>query len=513
MLKEKIEKIKNFLLRKKVIVPVVIIGLLVAFFVFKGGDKTNVSIIATTYGDFVQSVRATGQVTSKTDLNLSFGKQGIVSSLKVEVSDKVYAGQVLASLDAGSDYAEVTKARGALASAEAKLQKVLDGASNEEIKLAEVALKNANSDYENAKNTQETLVSNAYNKLLNSTPEAVPEQFSGSSVTAPTISGTYSKQAEGEISIRVYSTGGGLTFSLSGLVTGGGYVNTTTPQALGDSGLYILFSTTTNLSGTNWVISIPNKKATDYLTNENAYQSALKTKEATLSSALSLIAQREAELALKKASARSADVALAEADVLSARGALEKAQSQYEDNIIRAPGAGTITKVDVKYGELAEANKPSIVLQDVENLYIEALINESNIATIKEGQMVEISFDALTEDKFTGTVSHIDPSSQTEDGVVNYKIKVSINEKNAYIRPGMNAEIAVIALKKSEVVSIPKASVVEREGKTFVNVITNEDKKQYKEVEVMLGERGDGSMVEVVGGVSKEDKIALISSN
>lgn len=512
-MQNKLEKVKDFLFRKKVILPLIALVLVAYFFVFKGNDTTNISVITPTYGELVQSVRATGQVTSKTDLNLSFGKQGIVNSLKVEVGDKVYTGQVLASLDAGSDYAEVTKARGTLASAEAKLQKVLDGASNEEIKLAEVALNNAKSDYENTKNTQATLVANAYNKLLNSSPEAVPEQFSGSSVTAPTISGTYNKQEEGDINIKVYTTGSGLAFSLSGLVSGVGYVNTTTPQALGDSGLYILFSSNINLSGTNWIVSIPNKKASDYLTNENSYYSALKTKEATLSSGLSLIAQREAELELKKASARSADVALAEADVLSARGGLEKAQAMYEDNIIRAPGNGTITKVDVKYGELAEANNPAIVLQDVENLYIEALINESNIASIKTGQIVEVTFDALTEDKFTGVVSHIDPSSQTEDGVVNYKIKVSINEKNAYIRPGMNAEISVIALKKENVVSVPKASVVERDGKAFVNVITNEDKKQYKEVEVVLGAKGDGSMVEVLSGVKKEDKIALISNN
>ncbi len=512
-MQNKLEKVKKFLFRKKVILPVIVLVLVAYFFVFRGNDTTNISVITPTYGELVQSVRATGVVTSKTDLNLSFGKQGIVKSLKVEVGDKVYTGQTIASLDVGGDYAEVIKAKGALASAEAKLQKVLDGASNEEIKLAEVSLANAKSDYENAKNTQDTLVSNAYNNLLNSTPEAVSKQSSGSSVVAPTISGTYKLGVPGTIEVQVYSTGSGLTFSLSGIASGIGYVDTVTPQSLGNSGLYILFSSTTNISGSSWVINLPNKKATDYLTNENAYNSALSTKEATLSSALSLIAQREAELAVKKASARSADVALAEADVLSARGGLEKVQASYEDNIIRAPGNGTITKVDVKYGELAEANKPAIVLQDVENLYIEALINESNIATIKTDQSVLVTFDALTEDKFTGVVSHIDPSSETSDGVVNYKIKVSINEKNAYIRPGMNAEVAVIALKKPDVISIPKASVIERDGKTYVNLIIDESQKSFKEVEVTTGEKGDGSMIEVVSGLSQTDKIALVSKN
>lgn len=512
MQKTKIQKLKEFLFnnKKKAIGAVILV--LVGFFFLGNGESVEISVVDPNSGVFKKTVSATGVVTSKTDIDLSFSKQGTISSIKVNVGDKVKEGQILASLDAKGEYAKVTEARGSLALAEAKLAKTLAGSSDEEVNLARVTLDNAKRDLENTKQTQGTLVENAYNKLLNSSFEALPYESSGSTITAPTVSGTYILNKEGNIDVRVYSTGSGLAYSVSGLVAGDGYVNTTTAQPLGNSGLYILFSSTTNLSGTSWRISVPNQKGSDYLTNLNAYQSALKTKNSTISSAESLVAQREAELALKLASARDADVALAQAEVLSARGRLEEAQANYEKNLLRAPAGGTITRVDIKLGGVANASERAIVLQDVENLYIETPINESNIASVTLGQSVDITLDALgSTTKFTGLISHIDPSSETEEGVVNYKIKVSINEKDPNVRPGMNAEIVITVFSKDGVLSVPRAALFEKDGKNFVNILTNEKKKRYEAREVTLGLNGDGNTVEILSGVVASDKLAIVT--
>lgn len=506
---QKIHNIKSFLIEKKVWVLFVIVGLFVLYMFFGRGPKINISILESTFGTLRETVRATGQVVSLTDLNLSFNKQGVVKNVNVKVGDKVKKGQILASLNAGSEYAKVIEARGALASAKAKLKKTIEGASTEEIKLAEVALNNAKRDLENTKNTQNTLVDNAYSNLLNSTPEVT--LVGSGSYTTPTITGFYKSKEQGEISLSVYSTGSGVNFSLSGLASGTGTVSSTSPQALGNTGLYILFPNVSNIAGSNWTITLPNKNASDYLTNLNAYESALKTQTASVSSAESLVAQREAELAIKQAKARNSDIELGEADVLSAEGRLAQASASYEENIIRAPENGTITKIEIKSGEIANANAVAIVLQDIENLYIEADINESNISKLKLNQIVDVSIDALGDlTTQSGFVSQIDPSSITTDGVVNYKIKVSLNSQDINIRAGMNAEITVVIFEKNDVLSVPQASILQKEGKSFVNLITNEKKKKYIEQEVITGAFGDGNMIEIISGLQKEAKIAIV---
>lgn len=522
-----LNSLKNLPRKKKVLTVGVVLILIVFVFLFKNSNKENFSTINPTFGTLTKSVQATGQVVSSTNLDLSFAKSGIVSNVNVKVGDKVRRGQVLASLDVESDRAALTKARAAVLASEAKLKKIIAGSSNEEIALARVNLETAKQDLKNTENTQTTLVKNAYNKLLNSTPEAVPQDSLGTIATAPTISGTYRLGVEGKISISVYSSGNGLMFSVAGLVTGSGSANSTTPQALGDSGLYVLFGTTTNLSGTSWAINIPNKKASDYLANENAYLAAQNTQNSATASAQSLVNQREAELNIKLASARDSDIELAQADVLSAKGELERAQASYSDNLIIAPENGTITKVSTKYGELASNSVPVITLEDIENLYIEADINESNIASIKAGQSVDTTFDALGRDRiFKGTISQVDPSSVTTDGVVNYKIKVSIGEENFTIRPGMNAEISILIQNIENTISLPNAAIIVSDElvvvdnsvphiyipgpqyKKYVNVVTDDE---YKKVEVETGITGDGNMVEILSGINKEDQIAIVA--
>ena len=509
MQKFQFSQIKPYFKKKRVLIPLVLVLIFIGFKVFGNNSNENVAIINPTLGTLKKTVQATGQITSNTDLELSFNKQGTVRSVKVAVGDKVRSGQVLTSLESGSLYADVLSAEAGLASAQAKLKKVLEGATNEEIELAKVALKNAEIAYNSEVLKQNTLVENAYQDLLNSTLEAV-NASTGSSATPPTISGTYVLGKEGDIVVNVYNSSSGANFSTSGLITSSSPLSSGVAQAIGNSGLYINFPSGST-SSANWIISIPNKKASDYLTNLNAYNSAIRTKDTAVSSALSLVEQRKAELALKQALARPSEIALAEAEVLSAQASLQKAQAIYEDGVIRAPAGGTITRVSVKFGEQIEAGKSAITLQDVENLYVESDINENNISNLTLNQNVEVTVDALPDKKFAGTVSSIDISSEANDGVVNYKIKVALLDKDINIRPGMNAEITILISAKENVLSIPEATTFVRDGKTFVNIITNEKRKKYIEREISVGAKGDGNMVEVLSGLESTEKIALIT--
>lgn len=496
-MKEKKEIFINFLkkyYKKKRFWAIIIIVVIFLFFSFKSSAPlVNVSVDAVKYVDLKQTVLATGQVTSNTDLNLSFNSTGIVKSLKVKVGDVVKKGDILATIDQSTALASLTQARGALLAAQAKYKKLIEGG---DVALAQVVL-------DQTKKTQDTLVKNAYKKLLNSTPEAFPDNGTDN-YEAPTISGTYNGDKEGVINVNIYRTNGGIAFNLSGLASGSGLGNTIAPQPLGNSGLYIKFPSSSN-DLINWVIPIPNKKAPDYLSNYNAYKSAI-------SQAESAIEQSTTDLLLKKTRSQGSDSDLARADIVSAEGQVQSAQAKFEDTILRAPADGTITSVDLKLGELSEAQKPIITLQDVSNLYVEAKINESNIANVKLGQMVTMTFDAFgTDRKFNGNVVHIDPGATTSDGIVNYKIKTSITNLDPAIRTGMNADISILTAEKPHVLVIPKAAIVVKGGKTYINVITKKDSQEYEEKEIQTGLTGDGNRIEVTSGLSEGDEIAIVS--
>lgn len=491
--KDKIASIKK-LFRKKRAWAILIIAIIFLVYIFKPASTTlSVVIDQARYIDLKQTVLATGQVTSNTDLNLSFNSTGVVKSLRVKVGDKVKRGDILATIDQGSVFASLTQARGALAAAEARLKRIQE---SEEVTLAQVNL-------DQTKIIQDTLVKSAYIKLLNSTPEALPSD-GDENYEAPTISGSYSLGKEGSIILDIYQSQGGHSFSVSGIVAGSGVANTLTPQPIGNSGLYIIFPEDIN-PNLDWIITLPNKKAANYITNLNAYNEAV-------ANAQSEIDKRTTELALKKARFTGSDIDLARADVVSAQGQLQAAQAKYEDTLLRAPADGTVTSIDIKLGELSEVQKPVIIIQDISNLYIEAKINESSIANIQLGQKVSMTFDAFGPGRiFDGNVVHIDPSAVTTDGIVNYKINTSILSLDKAIRSGMNADIAVITAEKSNTLVIPKAALVTKDSKTYANVITDKKRKKYKEVEVTTGLIGDGNLIEIISGLSDGQDIAIVS--
>ncbi len=492
------------IIRKKYFWIILIIVLSISGYLFLKPNSSIKNIVTekAELTNLKQTVLATGQVISNTDLNLSFNISGVVKSIKVKVGDKVRKGQVLATLNQAQALADLTSARGGLEAAKARLEKTIEGSSSQEITLAELAVTNAKQNYENTKSQQNTLVQNAYHNLLNSTPVAIPSG-GNSDYVAPTISGNYKLNKEGTININTYYTGSGSSFSASGLTVGNGIITTTTSQPIGNSGLYITFPSATNLSVNNWIIEIPNKNAQNYLTNYNTYQLALKIQQSALTKASALVKQTQAELAIKTASARDSDIKLAQANILSAKGQYQRAQAVYNNTRIIAPANGTITSVDTKLGELAPALKEVIILQSISNIYIDSNINEANIIGLVIGMPVNITFDAFGPDKiFQGKIISIDPSSTLISGVVNYTIKVDVGKiKN--LRPGMTANLTIKVREKDEVVAVPSRSILVNEnGSKYIRLITNSKNKKYKKVLVTTGLEGDNGLVEITKGLS-----------
>lgn len=512
-------KAKKYLLRKKRFWAILLVVIFVLLMVFKtkGIDPKLVVTDTVKKQSLAETVLATGQVTSTTDLNLSFNSTGTVRSVRVKVGDKVRAGTVLATLDQASAYATLQQARGSLLAAQARLRKIQEGATNEEIRVAELVVESAQSDLQNIKNQQATLVENARRAYMNSSLIAVGLASNpASSTEPPTISGTYTGTKETKYTIAVYPSANGGSWSAQatgGVIGSSGSLSTTTPQQLGVDGLFITFGSSFSTSVTStWTVTIPNTQASTYVSNYNAYLASQQTRDSAITSAQSALASAQAALDLKKAKARTSDIELAEADVLAADGQVSSATALYENTLVRAPADGTITRVDVKLGELVSAQKEVIVLQDIGNLYLEANINEANIARVTIGQPVTFTLDAFDPNQtFTGHISEIDLGSTLVSGVVNYKITATIDPIDG-VKPGMTANMTVEIAKKDSVLVVPSRALVTDDafpGKKFVRVVTNTKKKTFENKEVVPDMEGDAGLIEIASGLTEGQEIVV----
>ena len=346
------KQLVNFINKpKKVAIICLVIAVTVGTF---GYIKINKKV-SSSY-DETNTDRSTGNFSN---LTLGFLSSGRIKDVLVKAGETVEKGQILATLDAVNVLGSLTQARAAYSTANANYDKITNGATETTLNIAKASVHTAEVNLEGTTKQQEVLVKNAYKNLLNSTIEAIPSGIINDYV-APTISGSYDKDIDGQINISVYYTGNGQSYSVSGITNGSGVVATTNAQPIGDSGLYIKFPNNSTTNYTNWIINIPNKKASNYLSNYNAYQLALENQNQAVKNSQAALDQANTSLSSLTANARPEDMAIAKAQVSNALGALEIAESAYNNTIIKAPSDGVVTAVSIIAGQIALTNAPAI---------------------------------------------------------------------------------------------------------------------------------------------------------
>jgi len=142
--------------------------IVLGYLVFGGGKKTNgIQTAVVTKQNLQETVLSTGQVVSRIDLNLGFQGSGIVRQIFVKEGDTVKQGKVLALLDQSSARASLMTAQGALAQAQANYDKVINGATPEDIQIYEDAVLSAQEDLRDTYNGSLNTLNDAYIAIYN----------------------------------------------------------------------------------------------------------------------------------------------------------------------------------------------------------------------------------------------------------------------------------------------------------------------------------------------------------
>jgi RND family efflux transporter MFP subunit len=233
--------------------------------------------------------------------------------------------------------------------------------------------------------------------------------------------------------------------------------------------------------------------------NGNQRNSAAQNAVDTAKQSLAVAQKQLAEL---KAPPRQEDISLARAQVNNAQAALDLVNKQIDDAMIKSPIDGQVVKDNYNVGEQTSLALPVFSVLAENDLEIDVDISESDIAKIKEGDAVEITFDAFGPDqKFNGTVYFIDPASTVIQDVTYYRVKIKFTdsaEQLAPIRPGMTANVTIIANKKDNVLTVPERAVISKtDGSKIVRVLNN---GAISEIPVKTGLRGDDGSVEILEG-------------
>lgn len=237
------------------------------------------------------------------------------------------------------------------------------------------------------------------------------------------------------------------------------------------------------------------------LENANANSVQVKIREQELVSAQAGV--KQAEAALKSAIAathqdkiRQGDIIQAKSQVQRSQSALNNTKTQLGYTTIVAPRAGVITKKYVEEGSIVTAGRSSfsgsgsgvgiVDIADVSGMFTLVNVDETDIASIKVGQMVDVTVEAYPNEMFEGKVVKIAPQSITDQNVTTIPVTVEIDLPDARLKPGMNATCDFITGRAADVLKVPNEAVNESDNGSTVKLLTKDKKQVTRKVELGL---------------------------
>lgn len=235
------------------------------------------------------------------------------------------------------------------------------------------------------------------------------------------------------------------------------------------------------------------------------------------------LANREKAAAEAQRSSAEAQMAAARAQktqaaagVTNAQAQLEQAERARQDAELLAPMAGTVISIASQVGEpLAGAGASGgafIVLADMSDYVVVADFAEADVVGIETGQDVTLTFDAIPGQVVTGTVLEVglyggvDPAGGR---LTTYEVTVSVPTPPEGVRVGMTAQASITTESRSNVVAAPVTALLERDGRTFVQVLSSEG--TITAVDVEVGIQG-GYWIEIVSGLAGGERVVTGSS-
>lgn len=193
----------------------------------------------------------------------------------------------------------------------------------------------------------------------------------------------------------------------------------------------------------------------------------------------------------------------------SAELRMSSAERNISHYTIDAPISGTIVDKKVKAGDKLSANDTAMqnlcTIYDMSYLEMKLNVDELKIRSLKVGQEVEITADAVPGETYKGVISSILVAGTTANGSTSYPVTVRIDDMGELL-PGMNATAKITTASVKNVLALPNAALVRGSY-----VLVTKDSPSAANAETSMTAPDGFVYVKVTTGISDDDYIEVKS--
>lgn len=139
------------------------------------------------------------------------------------------------------------------------------------------------------------------------------------------------------------------------------------------------------------------------------------------------------------------------------------------------------------------------------SMLLSVSVDELDINSVEQGQTAQVTFDAIEDKTFEGTVTKVGNTASASGGVAKYTVEITI-PKDEKMKAGMNASATITIEEKENIVTIPVNALQERGEEVFVYTEQDDEGNLSGEQQVTTG-LSDGENVEITEGLSEGDVV------
>ena len=173
---------------------------------------------------------------------------------------------------------------------------------------------------------------------------------------------------------------------------------------------------------------------------------------------------------------------------------------------LSAPFAGTVTEVYLKPADRVTPGTTAIRIDNLSRLEVDVQVSEVDINRIEVDQEVTLTFDAILDKEYHGTVSQVARVGTIVQGVVQFNVTVVLTDADEDVRPGMTAAVNIIVEQLDGVLLVPNRAVRLVDGKRVVYILKDQ---QLEAVQITLGSTSDLESEVIEGDLNVGDLIVL----
>jgi len=499
-------------------------------------------------GDLSAEATASGRLLPQREAQLALGVAGRVEAVYVEVGDEVQTGDVLIRLEASSLERAVRTAEQNLAVQEANLAELLQGASDEDIAVAEASLDSAKASLANAQAglmgaksaltkaelsrdaladadvTAEANLKSARAALSSAQAQlaALLEGADADTVEQARLNweqarnSLWNAQLERDALngrrgtpdyVRKQMEANVANAEIAVRVAEINYLQAqegATDEAVAAARATVASAEAQVTSAQAGLDDIDDQIAQAEAAVIQAEASVAQA-EAGVLQAKAAVAQAEANLAALLAGASEEKIAIAEAQVAQAHISLEDAQDNLAKAALRAPFNGVVTEVYVTVGEWASGL--AVELVDTGSLEVVLDMDEVDIGAVAVGQPTVVTLETWPDKELTGQVVSIAPKAKIQSEIVTYEVHLRFQAGDLPVLTGMTANAELITAERENALLVPNRAITadRQAGKYYV---TRVESQEMAQVEVTIGLR-DKNYTEVTSGLEAGDKLVI----